>query len=81
MPGKRKSLLKKNEVEVAVHRRTCKYSRNTIQKGETCLVVWDDQYARKCYSRAVALLMIDDARETLNAIEVSLDGKTGNEML
>ena len=77
MPGRRKSLLKKNDVEIAQRRRTCGYSRNRIHRGETCLVVWDGQYQRKCYSREVALLMINDARQMLGEIEASLNGRTG----
>lgn len=69
MPGKRKALLKKHEVQVAKGRRTCKNSGVSITKGEACLVVWDAQFDKKPYSQDVALLMIADARKALDEIE------------
>jgi hypothetical protein len=72
MAGKRKALLKKHEVQVAERRRTCKNSGISITKGELCLVVWDAQFNCKPYSKEVALLMISDARKTLDQIEAVL---------
>ena len=72
MARRRKKLLKKYEVQIAKRKRTCKNSGSAIRKGEACLVVWDSQYDKKPYSRDVALQMISDARETLDAIEDAL---------
>lgn len=69
MPGKRKALLKKHEVQVAKGPRTCKNSGVSIAKGEACLVVWDAQFDKKPYSQAVALLMIADARKALDELD------------
>jgi hypothetical protein len=72
MARRRKSLLKKHEVQVAVRRRTCKNSGDVITKGESCLVVWDAQFDSHPYSRTVALQMISDARVTLDRLENAL---------
>jgi len=72
MAGRRKSLLKKLEVQVAGKQRACRNTRSVIRKGDSCLVVWDSQYDRHTYSRSVALDMIADAREALDALESSL---------
>jgi len=74
--AKRKSLLKKTEVEVTKRSRRCKHKRTTISIGQTCLVVFDDPRQRFCYSRDIALQMIQDARELLNEIEARLLGQT-----
>ncbi len=77
MPRKRKSLIKKCDVEIAERRRTCKHSKTVIAKGETCFVVWDTQFDRNNYSADVARQMIDDAKVALNRIEDMLreDGR------
>lgn len=75
MARKRKSLLKKHEAEIALGKRTCGNSGAKILKGEICLVVWDDQFARKPYSQAIGLQMIEDARQTLNDLETTLKKK------
>ena len=72
MPRKRKSLLKKHEIQVAERRRTCKNSGSPIAKGELCLVVWDAQFDCKPYSRDVALDMIADARSRLDQLAAEL---------
>jgi hypothetical protein len=74
MPRKRKSLIKKCEVEVAQRQRTCKHSNVAIAKGEICFVVWDTQYDRHNYSSAVARQMIADARAALDHLESLLSG-------
>jgi hypothetical protein len=74
MPRKRKSLIKKCEVQVAERKRTCKNSNAPIAKGESCFVVWDTQYDRNNYSAAVALQMIADARVALDGLEQSISG-------
>jgi len=40
--------------------------------GEYCIVVWDDQYDKHTYSKEIALKMIEDARKTLDDLELSL---------
>ena len=70
MPKKR--LLKKVEVETAQRKRTCKFSRIQIGKGETCLVVREGSHKRSCYSRSIALQMISEARKALDELEKQL---------
>jgi hypothetical protein len=65
---KRKSLLKKTEVEQAKHARTCRHGGEKIPSGSVCLVLFDGPRERFCYSREVALLMIEDARQKLNEL-------------
>ncbi|MBE9566392.1 MAG: hypothetical protein IMF16_06560 [Proteobacteria bacterium] len=74
-----KSILKRHQVEVAERKRTCKHNRSRkIARGEPCLVVFDDERARFCYSREVALGMIAEARKALTVIEDALrDGRSG----
>lgn len=69
---KRKSLLKRVEIEVAQRRRTCKFTSENIVKGETCIVIFDGPRETSGYCRDIALLMIGDARERLNELEKSL---------
>jgi hypothetical protein len=66
---KRKSLLKKAEVEQAKHARTCRHNGGKIPGGSLCLVVFDDARDRHCYCREVARLMIEDARDKLAEME------------
>jgi hypothetical protein len=73
-----KSILKRHRVEVAERQRTCKHDRSRkIARGECCLVVFDDERARFCYSREVALGMIAEAREALAMIETALGDGAG----
>ncbi len=72
MPRKRKSLIKKCELQIAERKRRCKNSNAAITKGESCFVVWDNQYDRSNYSATVALQMIADARVALDELEASL---------
>jgi len=69
MARKRKTLIKKHEIQIVKRQRICKNSGISITKGEPCLVVWDNQFDKKPYSREVALLMIADARKALDDIE------------
>lgn len=69
---KKKSLLKKIEVEVARKKRTCKHTRCAIPMGRSCLVVFDGPRKRFCYSKEVALKMIAEARAQLEAVENQL---------
>ncbi len=73
MAGRRKAILKRVEVQKAVHMRTCKYSREKIPGGELCIVVWDEQYKKGTYSKGTALKMIQDARKALLALEKELE--------
>lgn len=67
--GKRKSLLKRVEVETAQRKRTCKFSGDEIASGQLCIVVYDAPRIHKGYCREVALKMIDDARKQLDYLE------------
>lgn len=67
-----KSMLKRCVVEIAQRKRTCKHSRLEIIKGEKCLVIFDTQFDRFCYSKPVALRMIEQARQALNELETGL---------
>ena len=69
---KRKSILKRIEIEVAQCKRTCKFTGSAIAKGEQCVVVFDAPREYKAYCRSVALQMIEDARERLKWLEDSL---------
>lgn len=66
---KRKSLMKRVEVEVAQRRRTCKFTGGSISKGETCIVIYDGPRDTNGYCRQVALEMIFDARQRLTELE------------
>jgi hypothetical protein len=67
-----KSLLKKVVPEIAKHRRTCRNTGEAIPAGSICLVVFDAPRDRHCYSRAVGLRMIQQAREDLQHLEKAL---------
>jgi len=69
---KRKSLLKRVEIETAQRKRTCKFTGDSISKGETCVVVYDAPREFKGYCRDVALKMIEDARQQLVELEKGL---------
>jgi hypothetical protein len=69
---KRKSLLKRVEIEVAQRKRTCKFTGDAIVKGDICITVYDGPRDSKGYCREIALQMIDDARQRLKALEESL---------
>ena len=68
-----KQMVKRSDVEVAKRRRTCKFSGNSIGKGEVCLVVYDGPRQRSPYSRDVGLEMIKLARERLDELEEKLE--------
>ncbi len=67
-----KQMVKRSEVEVAKGRRTCKFSRTSIGKGEVCLVIYDGQRDRFPYCRDVGLEMIRLARARLDELEEAL---------
>lgn len=69
---KRKSLLKRVEIETAQRKRKCKFTGGAISKGETCIVVYDAPREYKGYCRDIALKMIEDARQRLDEMEESL---------
>jgi hypothetical protein len=69
----RKSLLKKVLIETAERQRQCKHSRSSIAKGERCIVVFDGQQQRFCYSRDVALGMLADAHAAIAALRTQLE--------
>ena len=71
---KRKSLLKRLQVEVARAKRTCKHSRTKILKGSLCLIIYDGPRDYGSYSQEVGLKMIADARQALDELEGFLLG-------
>ncbi len=68
---KRKSLLKRVEIEKAQRKRTCKFTGADIASGQLCIVVYDAPRIYKGYCRDVALKMIEDARKQLDEMEES----------
>ena len=69
-----KQMIKRTEVEQAQRRRKCKFSGKAIEKDSLCLVLYEDSRDRYCYSKDVALKMIDKARSRLNELEDMLRG-------
>jgi hypothetical protein len=69
---KRKSILKRLEIEVAQRRRTCKLTGRSISNGETCIVIYDGPREKSGYCREVAVKMIADARQQLTKLEDGL---------
>jgi ribosomal protein L24E len=67
-----KQIVKRTDVEVAKARRTCKFSKASIEKGEPCLVVYDGSRDRNCYSSKTAFAMIKMARARLDVLEQKL---------
>lgn len=67
-----KQMIKRSEVEIAKAKRTCKFTSESIIKGSICLVIYDGPRDRSCYSRSVALDMIQLARERLDELESQL---------
>ena len=68
-----KSLIKKAVVETAKHARTCKFTNRRIPKDSQCIVVFDGPRERFCYSREVALHMIEESRQRLAELEELLE--------
>ena len=77
-----KQIVKTSSIEIALHKRTCAFSRIKILKGVPCLVVYEGARDRFCYSREVALRMIKQGHEHLDELEkqlnVSSERNTGN---
>ena len=69
-----KQMVKQAEVEIAKAKRTCKFTREPIVKGSSCLVIYDGPRDRSCYSQRIALEMIKLARERLDELEGELSG-------
>ena len=67
-----KQMIKSTDVEVAKARRTCRYSKEAIMKGAVCMVVYDGPRDRACYSKRIALEMIQLARKRLDTLEAEL---------
>ena len=67
-----KSLLKRVVPEVAKRQRTCCNTGIDIPAGSVCLVVFDSPRQRFCYSRDVALRMLEQARGELLSLEEAL---------
>lgn len=69
---KMKQMIKRTKVEIAKGKRTCKFSKTKILKGQACLVVYDGPREYSCYSRDVALKMIEKAHDELEKIKMEL---------
>ena len=69
---KMKQMVKRTEVEIAKARRTCKFSKVPILKGETCLMLFESSRDRFCYSQGTGLHMVKLARERLDELERQL---------
>lgn len=67
-----KQMVKSTDVEIAKARRTCKYTKEAIAKGSVCMVIYDGPRDRSCYSRRIALEMIQLARRRLQTLEEEL---------
>ena len=69
---KMKQMIKRTEIEIAKAKRTCKFSSKIVPKGDVCLVLYEDSRDRYCYSKEVAIAMIEQARSRLNELEKEL---------
>ena len=69
---KMKQMIKRSMVEIAKGKRTCKFSKAKILKGQACLVVYDGPREHSCYSHDIALKMIKKAHAELEKIEIEL---------
>lgn len=67
-----KQMVKSTDVEIAKAKRTCRYSKKAIAKGSVCMVVYDGPRDRSCYSKTIALDMIQLARRRLDTLEAEL---------
>jgi hypothetical protein len=68
-----KQMVKRADVEIAKARRTCKFTRVSIEKGTACLVVYESPRDRSCYSVDTAFEMIKSARVRLDELELRLN--------
>ena len=73
-----KQIVKRSAIEVAKRRRTCKFSGNSIEKGEVCLIVYDGPRKRSSYCRDVGIEMIRTARLRLDELDRTLHGNAAN---
>lgn len=67
-----KQIVKSIDIEVAKRKRACRYSKNPILKDEKCMVVYEGPRSRFCYSKDVALKMIENARLRLDELQLQL---------
>jgi hypothetical protein len=67
-----KQMVKRCDIEIAKAKRTCKFTNESIVKGSICLVIYDGPRDRSCYSKRIALDMINLARERLDELESEL---------
>jgi hypothetical protein len=68
-----KQMIKTAEVEIALRQRTCAFSKMKILQGTACLVVYEGDRDRFCYSREIALRMIEQGHERLDELEKQLN--------
>lgn len=71
---KMKQMIKRVDIEQAKRRRTCKFSGKPIEKDSLCLVLHEDSRDRYCYSKDIALKMIENAKNRLADLESILKG-------
>jgi hypothetical protein len=67
-----KQIVKTAEIEIAINKRTCTFSKAKILRGTPCLVVYEGARDRSCYSREIALRMIKQGHERLDELEKQL---------
>lgn len=71
---KLKQMVKRVEIESAQRTRKCKFTGNDILKDSLCMVVYEDSRNRNryCYSKDIAIKMIEDARKRLDELDKQL---------
>ena len=67
-----KQIVKRADVEVAVRKRTCKFTGKSITSGDLCLIVLEGPRERSCYSAETALRMIEKGKERLLELQRQL---------
>ena len=70
-----KQMVKRSDVEIAKAKRNCRFSGEAIRKGTVCMVIYDGPRKRACYSKKIAMEMIDQARRYLLDLEEQLSGR------
>jgi len=63
-----------NNFEVAIRVRICKFTRQSIEMGSTCLVIYEGPQDQSCYSKEVVFEMIKLDGTRLNGIEAQSKG-------
>lgn len=69
---KLKQMVKRVEIESAQRKRKCKFTGDDIIKDSLCMVLYEDSRDRYCYSKDIAIKMIEEARKRLDELEKQL---------